>query len=69
MMSSCHSAILHAADRNKPFCPGDPAAEQYLIAHGYCRYTETKPLMVLTKRGFEYARKNKGWLKTGRAGS
>jgi hypothetical protein len=68
MMSAAHSAILRAADRGKPFCPGDPDAERYLIDNGYARYTE-KPLMVLTGKAFRYARENAKWLKTGRTGS
>jgi hypothetical protein len=66
MNTVAHAAILHAADRNKPFCPADPAAERYLIDNGYCRYTDTKPLMVLTGKGFRYARDNRNWVKTGR---
>lgn len=66
MLTSAHTAILHAADRNKPFCPGDPAAEQYLISNGYCRYTETRPLMKLTAKGYDYARKERAWVKSGR---
>ena len=59
--------IMSASRSDRPSCPGDTAAQHFLINNGYARYSTTPPLMELTKRGRLYAQKEREWMK-GRAG-
>ncbi len=65
MMASAHRTLMSRLDKFNAFGVTDRETEEYLIQHGYTRYTQ-RPLMLLTKRGVDYARRNTEWLKTGR---
>lgn len=65
MMRTAHDTLLARLDKHGAFGIADRETEEYLIANGYTRYTQ-RPLMLLTARGVEYARRHARWVKNQR---
>lgn len=65
MMSNAHRILMSRLDKFNAFGITDREAEKYLIENGYTRYTQ-RPLMLLTTRGVEYARRHAKWAKNER---
>ncbi|MCA0338960.1 MAG: hypothetical protein LCH99_04430 [Proteobacteria bacterium] len=65
MMRTAHNTLLARLDKHGAFGIADVETEEYLIANGYTRYTQ-RPLMLLTARGVEYARRHARWVKNQR---
>lgn len=65
MMRTAHNLLLSRLDKFNAFGVADSATEEFLIEHGYTRYTQ-RPLMLLTSRGVEYARRHAKWAKNER---